>query len=272
MIRMKNTPPSAAPAAVPIGATSASRHSGGRRAWLCCGAAALAVLAACGGGGTPGGAAPTAPAAPSAVPGTWVVMGSSTAAGVGASSGRGWAALLAERATPLQVTTVNLARAGALTPQALPAATPPAADRPAPDPAINIDRALGLQPRLLVLSFPSNDAVAGYPAAETAAHLARLRELAQARAAATVLLSTQPRDGLTPAQRATLDETDRLGAATFGGCFVDVRAALSGTDHSIAPAYAAGDGIHLNDAGHRLIADRLWAVLESGRCVRLQAP
>jgi lysophospholipase L1-like esterase len=172
----------------------------------------------------------------------------------------------------LQVTLVNLARAGALTPQALPANTPPAAGRPAPDPAINIDRALAQAPRLLVLAFPSNDAVAGLPAAETVAHLSRLRELAAAQSASTILLSSQPRDGLTATQQATLDETDRLGAASFGECFVDVRAALAGVHGGIAAAYAAGDGVHLNDAGHRLIADRLWALLASGRCVRLSAP
>jgi lysophospholipase L1-like esterase len=248
------------------GPAPAARPGIGFRAWAA--GLALVWLAGCGGGGS--AATPPGPVA-LAAPGVWVVMGSSTAAGVGASPGQGWAAQVARQAAPLQVELVNLARAGALTPQALPTATPPAAGRPGPDPAINIDRAMAHGPRLLLLAFPSNDAVAGYPAAETVAHLLRLREIAQAASAAAVLLSSQPRDGLSAAQRATLDETDRLGAAAFGACFVDVRTVLAGPDGGIAAAYAAGDGVHLNDAGHRLIAERLWALLESGRCVRLRA-
>ena len=242
------------------------------------GALALAlalVLAACGGGGdaADGGAIvpPPTSLAPVIAPGEWVVLGSSTAAGVGASPGQGWVALLATEMAPRQVTVHNLARAGALTYQALPTGTVPPPGRPAPDPAINVDRALSHAPRLLLLAFPTNDAVAGYSADETLANLALLRQRAQAQGAAAMLLSTQPRDGLTPAQRDALDETDRRGATLFGPCFVDLRPALLGTDGRLLAAYAAGDGIHLNDTGHGVLHAQVSAALASGRCVRLAA-
>ena len=83
------------------------------------------------------------------------------------------------------------------------------------------------------------------------------------------MLSTQPRDGLDATQRAALDETDRLAAAAFGACFVALRAALSDAQGNIAPALYAGDGIHLNTEGHRIVFERAWGTLSSGRCVRL---
>jgi lysophospholipase L1-like esterase len=61
-------------------------------------------------------------------------------------------------------------------------------------------------------------------------------------------------------------------AAAAGSCFVDVRAELTATNGGIAPAYAAGDGVHLNDAGHRIIFDRIVAALDAGACVRLSTP
>jgi lysophospholipase L1-like esterase len=246
-------------------------HTGcSRRGWL----ALVLMLAGCGGGGaTDGGASvppPTSPA-PVVAPGEWVVLGSSTAAGVGASPGQGWVALLAAEMATRQVSVHNLARSGALTYQALPTDTVPPPGRTAPDPAVGIDLALSQTPRLLLLAFPTNDAAAGYSADETLANLALLRQRAQAQGTAAMLLSTQPRDGLTPAQREALDETDRRGAALFGPCFVDLREALLGTEGKLQPAYAAGDGIHLNDAGHGALHAQVSAALASGRCVRLGA-
>lgn len=250
------------------------RRPAGATAVLC--ALLVAVLAlhlgGCGGGAGASNPPAPLPAVPSVTPGTWVVLGSSTAAGVGAGPRQGWVARLSAQAATLPaapVSLVNLARAGAVTYQALPSASTPPAGRPGPDPAANIDLALAQSPRLVFIAYPTNDTVLGYTADETVANLQRLRAVTAGAGAVALLLSTQPRDGLTAAQRATLDEIDRGGASAFGPCFVPLRAALSGADGGIAAAYAAGDGVHLNDAGHQLVAQRVWALLDSGRCVRL---
>lgn len=242
-------------------------------AWRTLPAATLlaAALAGCGGGGGGPATDPPPSAGPLAAvaPGRWVVMGSSTAAGVGASPGQAWAPRLAEAYRDRGVALDNLARSGALTPQALPADAPAGGGRPAPDPAINLDRALALAPALLLLSFPTNDTVAGYPADETAGHLQRLRERAAAAGVATLLLGTQPRAGLSATQQATLGALDQALAARAGDCFVPLQAALGDGSGRIRPDYAAGDGIHLNDAGHAAVLARVRAALEAGRCVRL---
>jgi lysophospholipase L1-like esterase len=224
----------------------------------------VATGAACGGGSD--GAT-----APRVAPGAWAVLGSSTAAGVGAPDGQGWVARLAAAAQAPGAVVTNLARSGLLTSQALPVGTPLATGRAAPEPGANIDLALTLTPRLVILSFPTNDTVAGIPAAETVGHWQLIAQRAAQAGSATLVLSTQPRDGLDSAQRAALDETDRLAAAAFGACFVALRDALSDAQGGIAPALSAGDGIHLNAEGHRVVFERAWATLSSGRCVRLTA-
>jgi lysophospholipase L1-like esterase len=228
------------------------------------------VLSACGGGGS-GGPVPPEPV-PVVAPGTWVVMGSSSAAGQGATAGQSWAVTLAAAHAGRGVTLRNIARGGTLTPMARPAAAPAPADRPAPDAAVNVDTALAPRPALLLLSFPTNDTAAGYPADETVGHLRVIRQAAAAAQVPVLVLGTQPRDAFTTTQRATLAEIDRQLAAATGPCFVPLFEALADAQGAIRPEFAAGDGIHLNDAGHAVVRQRVQAVLDGGRCVRLSAP
>lgn len=218
-------------------------------------------LAACGGGGSaePPGNEPD--------PTRWTVLGSSTAAGVGATAGQSWAARLADALRQRGLQLDNRARSGANTYQALPAAEPRASTRPATDPAQDVATALSTRPAALLLAFPSNDALLGYTAAETTANLLRLRALARAQGAAVIVLSSQPRDDANAAAREAMRATDAALAAELGPCFVDVRESLSDGSGRIAPAFAAGDGVHLNNAGHALVFERLWAAIEAGRCL-----
>lgn len=246
-------------------------HQGTHRTRFCSALLATALLG-CGGGG---GAAPSPvpPGLPPLVaPGTWVVLGSSSAAGVGASPGQGWAAGLGAAHAGRQVTLHNLARGGALSGQALPATAMPPAGRPGPDATLNVDRALSFGPRLLILSFPSNDAAAGYSGQETAANLLAIQAAAQAASAATLVLGSQPRDALSASQRAAQADADNRVSTRLGPCFVPLQAALADGQGRIAAAYAAGDGIHLNDAGHRRVQQQVQAALDSGHCVRLANP
>ena len=164
-----------------------------------------------------------------------------------------------------------IARGGTLSYQALATGSTPPAGRPAPDAEVNITRALQFAPKLLLLSFPTNDTAAGYSADETAANLLALQRAAQAAGAAALVLGVQPRDGLNSGQRTVLADVDQRLAAQAGSCFVALFAALADGNGNIAAAYAAGDGIHLNDAGHRVVRERVQAVLDGGRCVRLAA-
>lgn len=223
-------------------------------------------LAACGGGGSaPDAASQTALVAP----GTWAVLGSSTAAGQSVAAGESWVDRLRAATSARGVQISKLVRSGLLTTQALPVGTPVPAGSPAPDPSVNLDRALSLAPNLVLVAFPSNDVVAGVSPAQTVDHWKLMRQRAAAAGAATMVLSSQPRDGLDVAQRAALDTSDRLAAAAFGPCFVPVYALLADGQGRISAAYSAGDGVHLNAEGQRLVYEQVRAVLDSGRCVRI---
>lgn len=197
------------------------------------------------------------------------MLGSSTAAGVGAPAGQGWVERLAVDTQARGVTLHNLARSGLLTSQALPAGTPVQAPELPPQPGAGVDDALGRQPKLLLLSFPSNDAVAGVSPQATLANYTRLRERASAAGVAVLALSSQPRNGIQPSVRAAQDSVDIGLRQLFGDCFVELRALLSAPDGSIAPDFSAGDGVHLNTSGHKIVADEVLRALNTSRCVRL---
>jgi lysophospholipase L1-like esterase len=53
--------------------------------------------------------------------------------------------------------------------------------------------------------------------------------------------------------------------ASYSPCFIDIFADLADTDLNINPAYD-GDGIHLNDAGHRVIFQNAIEIIEPYLC------
>lgn len=233
------------------------------------------ALSACGGGGAltaasvlPTPAAPTPPSVPVSTPAvsaTWVVMGSSTAFGAGASAGNGWVEQVRRAYAAQLVTVVNLAKGGSVTYQGLASGTTPPVGRPAPDVLANIDSALARQPKVLVLAYPTNDTALGYTVDETVSNLLAIRAIALASGINVLVMSTQPRN-LSATLIARLETLDDRMSATVGGCFVPVRSALAGPDGKLAPVYDSGDGVHPSDAGHTLIADRARAVVDSGAC------
>jgi len=226
------------------------------------------VLGACGGGAATD--TPVAPVAPVAQlqAGTWVVMGSSTAAGAGAPAGKGWVALVGAAYAARGVQVANIAQGGTVTYEGLSASTAPVASRPAPNPALNIDQALSRKPVLLILAYPGNDTAHNYGPDETVNNLLTIRSQALAAGVPVVVTSSQPRN-LSDAQLTQLRAIDARLSANVGPCFVEVRAALAGPDGRLAPAYDSGDGVHPNEAGHEQISLAVRNTLDSGRCIKL---
>lgn len=232
------------------------------------------VLAACGGGDL-AASAPAFP--PHQAPkdiggGVWVVMGSSTAAGAGASTGNGWAALLQGAYGSLGVQIVNIAKGGSVTYEgrSVTATVREAAWRPKADPNANVDQALSRRPALLIVSYPTNDISKGYSADEVVNNVLEIRAHALAAGVPVLVTSTQPRD-LPEAALAQLLAIDQGLAAAVGPCFVEVRQVLIGADGKLAPAFDSGDGLHLNDQGHQRIFSRLRQAIDSGLCVKVSS-
>lgn len=171
-----------------------------------------------------------------------VVIGSSTAAGIGASSPEtSWVGLFKKWAKENRDWDVtNLAVPGALTQDAV-----------CTTPRSMTQKAFDLGANYIIVSYPSNDAVAGVTSDQSIANIRGVIQCASAKGVKIILLSTLPRSGLTPQQRKSIEQFDQTLKTEVGGCFIDVKehlADVSGLNPRLS--FSAGDGIHFNNSGH----------------------
>jgi acyl-CoA thioesterase I len=201
---------------------------------------------------------------------TLAVLGSSTAAGTGASQpGRSWVGLLqAWLAKTKGGSVISLAAPGVLSTSALCTQQVNSNLSELIAPTRNIDRALKLGATHLILSFPSNDTTNGVSAEQTISNFLYMRQCAQSNDKVRVaVMSSLPRDGLTKQQNAAIAQIDAAMLKEFGGCYINVRSALADTDHeSIRHDLSAGDGVHFNNAGHAVIFGIVKRFMDSGQC------
>ncbi len=209
------------------------------------------------------GAAPSVggPAAPvNHAPGVIVVLGSSTAAGSGPRKPENaWVWLYAaylKRQFPKFALT-NLAVGGHTTYQMQPSDYAAPAGRPAPDPEHNVTRALSLDPDAIIINMPTNDQAGGFSLAEQLANYDRVTRLATERGAQVWVTTSQPRDFASAADRAGLVATKNALKQHYGGHALDFRTQFADADGKIKGIYNSGDGVHLNDAAHALLAQQV---------------
>jgi lysophospholipase L1-like esterase len=201
---------------------------------------------------------------------TLAVLGSSTAAGTGASqASRSWVGLLqAWLAKTKRENIINLAAPGVLSTSALCTQQVNSNISELISPTRSIDRALKLEATHLILAFPSNDTTHGMPAEQTISNFLDMRECAQSNDKVRIaVMSSLPRDGLTKQQNATIVQIDTAMRKEFGSCYINVRSALADVNNeSIRHDVSAGDGVHFNDAGHTIIFSIVKRFMESGQC------
>jgi lysophospholipase L1-like esterase len=226
----------------------------------------VVLLQGCGGGEASPLAPADTPLAPQVVPGNWVVMGSSSAFGAGASDGQSWAAQLQSSWQSSAVELKNLAKPGSVTYEGLPSSAGAAQERPLPDTVHNVDAALALKPRLLLVSYPSNDTALGFSVDETVRNVLAIRAMARSQQVPVMVLSTQPRQ-LSPELLQRMQQIDMALMQEVQDCFVPVHADLAGANGLLALAFDSGDGVHPNNAGHTVIFRKIQGVLNAGRCV-----
>jgi len=197
------------------------------------------------------------------------VLGSSTAEGEGASSpANSWVGLLEHALSDAaNVSITNLAMGGYTTLELVPGSGASG----------GIDAALGERPDLIVVALAgSNDLDIGTSTANYLSRLTQVRDAARALGIPTFFVGTAPKD---------LGESERLLLADWNGqmrgrfntcwvpangayspCFIDVFADLADADLNIRSQYESGDGIHLNDAGHRVIFQDAVEIIEPYLC------
>ncbi len=198
-----------------------------------------------------------------------VVLGSSTAEGVGPQDpANTWVNRYRAyaRSVDPSVEILNLARGGYTTYHLLPTGTTTLAGRPRPDTLRNITRALTLRPAAIVINLPSNDAAAGFSVADQLRNYDAILARAEAAGVPVWITTTLPRnldDAGRRAQMALRDST----LARYGRRAIDIWTGIARPDGTLDPAYDSGDRLHLNDAAHALLFERVRAagVLEAVR-------
>jgi lysophospholipase L1-like esterase len=204
------------------------------------------------------------------------VLGSSTAAGEGASDGElGWVSLLdaalSER-TGNGFMLNNLA-VGGYTSEEL---------KPGSGANGGIDDALDWGPHLVVIALAgSNDLSNGTSTDTLFERLNAMRDAATEAGAVTFFLTTAPKD-LSDGERQALKDwaggiEQEFGTCPVPGrntehspCVIDVFTALANADDGVASEYSAGDGIHLNDTGHERLFDVALPIIEPYVCANLR--
>lgn len=185
-----------------------------------------------------------------------VVLGSSTAAGQGASpSNQAWATRYgAYLATINGSSTVsNLAVGGYTSYELMPTGSTPPGGRPSPVTTNNITAALALSPAAIILGLVSNDFSAGYSVAEVEANYQTITDAA---AAAGVSIWVQ-----TGWAAAALGSTNRAHLVTFNAWVLSTYARslnpvplVADGNLDVLAQYSAGDSVpHLNNAGHEVL-------------------
>ncbi len=193
-----------------------------------------------------------------------VVLGSSTAAGAGASSpDSSWVGrfrnTIFQRNTRYEV--VNLAQGGYTTYHILPTGTTIPGGTGPIDQGRNVTRALSFDPYAIIVNMPSNDAANNYPVADQLANFDLIATTANDQGVEVWIATTQPRNFSNSSQiQIQTDVRDSI-LAIYGEYAIDFWNGMAAPDGFILDEYDSGDGVHVNDAGHKLLFER---VLEKG--------
>ncbi|MAT39398.1 MAG: hypothetical protein CL946_07315 [Ectothiorhodospiraceae bacterium] len=192
-----------------------------------------------------------------------VVLGSSTAAGSGASTyDSAWVGRYSgyiNQAYPGSEV-INLSRGGYTSYQLQPDFFSPPIGRPAPDSQRNISQALRLRPTVIIVNLPSNDAARNYDSTEQIENFERIAALADFSSVPIWVTTTQPRN-FSFSQRENLIWFRGWSKMRFGAYSLDFWSAIAATDGTINPLFNSGDGIHLNDGGHRVLYEQVVAAM-----------
>lgn len=191
-----------------------------------------------------------------------VVLGSSTAAGTGASKvdsswvGRYRKYMLSKDPDSYLV---NLAVGGYTSYDVMPSYFIAPVGKPSPKVENNITKALSFKPWAILINLPSNDANMNYTIEEQIFNLKSIINEALNYKTKVWITTTQPRNFSSQIQRNNLIEMKDSIKSIFKLNSVDVFTSLANADGTIKSIYNSGDGIHLNDAGHKIIFDKFVA-------------
>ncbi|WP_040281170.1 GDSL-type esterase/lipase family protein [Psychroserpens damuponensis] len=201
-----------------------------------------------------------------------VVIGSSTAEGIGASSPEfAWVNLYAKALFQknTRINVINYGKGGYTTYHLLPTGTPiPGGVGVTIDTERNITKAISDQPIAIIVNLPSNDTANGYPVADQLNNFATLYNEAVTNTIPIWITTTQPRNFGSPTQiQDQIDVRDGI-ISTYGTNSIDFWTNVAETDGTILSQLDYGDGVHLNNLGHNILFNKvLGKDIENADCI-----
>ena len=186
---------------------------------------------------------------------TWVVLGSSTAEGAGASVIDSAWVYRTEQALrdDSRYQLVNLGRGGITSFHIMPSDFAFTGLGFPPDATLNITKAFTYNPAGIIVNMPSNDAANYLSAADQLANFKWIQNVTRLAGADFWITTSQPRNFADTAQIAIQRQVKDAILDHFGDRAIDLWSPLADAKGWILPEYDSGDGVHLNDKGHRLI-------------------
>ncbi len=189
-----------------------------------------------------------------------VVLGSSTAAGTGASpASLGWVGRIQTKLAndSKNAKVINLALAGFTSYNILPTGYAVAPGRPMPDSLRNISKALTYKPDLVIINLPTNDIASLYTDDEILSNFRAVSNLLDNSQIPYIVTGTQPRNFATYDQRKRLKTLNDKLRNMYPNSIEDFLERLSEPTWEILSAYSFGDGVHLNNQGHLVIFESI---------------
>jgi acyl-CoA thioesterase-1 len=188
---------------------------------------------------------------------TVVIIGSSIASGEGASNyANSWAGTLQNNS---QDNIINNAKGGYLTYHFLPETIWNNLGIET-DVNRNITTSLKLNPDLIIFSITTNDIANGYTVDEYMANMKVMTNLCEVNHVSYLVGSTTPRILDSKKMKALIEINDRL-KTEYDNKFVNYYNELTNLDtFTIKSIYDAGDNLHPNNAGHKVIFDAIYPV------------
>ena len=192
---------------------------------------------------------------------TIVILGSSTAAGMGPKDAKNtWVNRYRQKLQSINGhhRVINLAVSGYTTYQLLPTNTETPTNRPRPDSQHNISKALSYHPDAILINLPSNDAANGFSVKEQLDNYRKICRPIYQQDIPVWVATPQGRNMAKEkrqVQRIIRDSTYEM----FGRKTLDFWRNLADWSGKISKKYNCGDGVHLNDEGHRLLFEEVWS-------------
>ncbi|MEE9429944.1 MAG: SGNH/GDSL hydrolase family protein [Melioribacteraceae bacterium] len=187
-----------------------------------------------------------------------VVLGSSTAAGTGAKPiDSSWVNLYKNylKSINSKFQVINLAVGGYTSYHLMPNKFLSIQNRPLPVLGKNISYGLSFNPSVIIINLPSNDVASGFSIEEQFRNYYKMKSITDSSKTPLLFTTTQPRNF-----DAKKRELQAIAKNKFYKDFenvIDFWSSIVTSDNKINDIYNSGDGIHLNNKGHKLLFQRV---------------